>query len=232
MSTAAGGTPHSPCLPAVDAPGPLIELVTGTGSRELAVLIYRSAGADEPAPAALYDATSPRVYGLAVRILRSPTTAEEGAQASYLEVWRSSTSFDADRSSAMAWIMAIAHRRAVDRLRSDHSAIHPTRGLPIKPLGRRAARNARRKDRATSTEARQVRDAHGRLNPEQREALELVYFDGYTGVEPADLRVILTTLVNASLPTEPIGREVTGLGAPEGPGTVIKTDSASSQAGD
>ena len=58
------------------------------------------------------------MYGLAVRILEAPFEAEEVARDPYLEVWRTSTSFDADRNSSMAWIMAIAHRRAVDRLRS------------------------------------------------------------------------------------------------------------------
>ena len=190
MSRAVGGdAPDAPSsLRTVNARGPLIELVTSTGSREPAVLIYRSAGADETAFAALYDATAPRVYGLAVRIL-------EVAQDPYLEVWRTSTSFDADRNSSMAWIMAIAHRRAVDRLRSPHVATQPARGAPIRPVGRRAARNARRQDRATSTEGNQVREALDRLDPEQREALELAHFDGYARTEPHDLNEILATLV-------------------------------------
>ena len=118
MSRAMDDAPEPPSrLRTVNARGPIIELVTSTGSREPAVLIYRSAGTDETAIAALYDATAPRVYGLAVRILQWPTQAEEVTQDQdpYLEVWRTSTSFDADRNSAMAWIMAMAHRRAVDR---------------------------------------------------------------------------------------------------------------------
>jgi RNA polymerase sigma-70 factor, ECF subfamily len=182
----------------VNARGPLIELVTSTGSREPAVLIYRSAGADETAFAALYDAAAPRVYGLAVRILRVPTQSEDVAPDPYLEVWRTSTSFDADRNSAMAWIMAIAHRRAVDRLRSPHVATHAARGAPIRPLGRRAARNARRQDRAVSTEGNQIREALDRLDAEQRETLELAHFDGYARTEPPDLNEILATLVDLS----------------------------------
>lgn len=199
MSRAMDDAPEPPSrLRTVNARGPIIELVTSTGSREPAVLIYRSAGTDETAIAALYDATAPRVYGLAVRILQWPTQAEEVTQDQdpYLEVWRTSTSFDADRNSAMAWIMAMAHRRAVDRLRSAHDASQPAPSAPISPLGRRAARNARRHDRSASTECEQVREALSRLDPEQRDALELAHFDGYARAEPPDLAAILTTLVN------------------------------------
>ena len=69
---------------------------------------------------------------------------------------------------------------------------HPT---SARPLGRRAARNARRHDQAISTEGEQIRQALGRLDPAQREALELAHFDGYARAEPADLVAILTTLV-------------------------------------
>ena len=73
------------------------------------------------------------------------------------------------------------------------------RGALIRPVGRRAARNARRQDRATSTEGNQVREALDRLDPEQREALELAHFDGYARTEPPDLNEILATLVNLSV---------------------------------
>jgi RNA polymerase sigma-70 factor (ECF subfamily) len=185
MSNALGDFPDPPSgLQTVNALGPIIELMTSTGSRASAVLVYRSVAADETAFAAEYDATAPRVYGLAVPIVRPPTLAEDVARDSDLEVWRTATSFDADRNSAMAWIMAIAHRRAADRMRSGHDTSHPPQAGPIRPLGRRAARNARRQDRATSTEAHQVRAALERLNPEQRAALEITYFDGHASVPP------------------------------------------------
>jgi RNA polymerase sigma-70 factor, ECF subfamily len=185
-----------PGLRTVNARGPVVELVSSTGSREPAVLVYRSADVDETAFAALYDVSAPRVYGLAVRMLQAPTQADAVARDPYLEVWRTSTSFDADRNSAMAWIMAIAHRRAVDRLRSAHDASQPPPGGSISPLGRRAARKARRQQVAAANEGDRVRDALGRLTSEQREALELVHFDGYARAEPADLKAILATLVN------------------------------------
>jgi RNA polymerase sigma-70 factor (ECF subfamily) len=209
LSTASD-TPDAPSgLRTVKACGPIIELVTSTGSREPAVLVYRSAGVDETALAALCDVTAPRVYGLAVRILRSPIDVEEGPRDPYLEVWRTSTSFDADRNSSMAWIMAIAHRRAVDRLRSAHAPSQPRREGDISPLGRRAGRLARRQVRAGSTESVQVRDALDGLSPEQRDALELAHFDGYARAEPADLSAVLATLVSltAEAPDQPTSQD-------------------------
>ncbi len=157
------------------------------------MLIYRSAAVDEGAGAELGAAAATRVYGLAVRILPAPTGAEEVGLDSAHEIWRTSTRFDADRSSAMAWIMAIAHRRAVDRLRSarDTTAPPPPQ-VPVRALGRRARRHASqaRHDQATiCLDAAQVGEALARLNPEQREALELAYLDGYVAPQPPHLHL-------------------------------------------
>jgi RNA polymerase sigma-70 factor (ECF subfamily) len=181
----------------VNARGPTVVLVTSTGSREPAVLVYRSAGIDETAFGALFDVTAPRVYGLAMRIDGARGRAEETARDPYLEVWRTSTSFDSDRTSAMAWIKAIAHRRAMDRVRAAHDAKQPPPGAPVTPLvRRRAARSGRRSGRPLSTERHQVHEAVRRLTPAERDTLELAYFDGYARTEPADLNAILATLVN------------------------------------
>jgi RNA polymerase sigma-70 factor (ECF subfamily) len=188
MSEALRDAPDAPpSLHAVSEPDPIIELVTTTGSRELARLIYRSAVVDDGASAEPDAATTPRVYGLAVRIPPTPSPAEDVGQASVHEIWRTSTRFDADRSSAMAWIMAIAHRRAVDRLRSARDTTSPPPQRPVRALGRRARRHAglARYDQATiCDEATQVSDALARLDPEQREALELAYLDGYVAPHP------------------------------------------------
>jgi RNA polymerase sigma-70 factor (ECF subfamily) len=175
----------------LEARGPVVDIVTGTGSHEHGVLLYRSTVADQAAGTALSDVASTRVYGLALRIVGHDDATLE----STLEEWRASAVFDADRDSAMAWIMAIAYRRAVDRLHSAPEATHLRPARPTTTLGRRAARNARRLDRATSTEAHRVRAAFERLDAGQRQALEVVYRDAAATTEPTDLRVILTTLV-------------------------------------
>jgi RNA polymerase sigma-70 factor, ECF subfamily len=193
------------------APGPIIDLVSTTGARGPAELIYRSADLDETAFAP-DDPTTARVYGLAVRIAPSPPRAEEALSDSCGEVWRTSTRFDADRSSAIAWIMAIAHRRAVDRLRSARDTTAPPPVTPIRSLGRRARRHAHQ-DRhsrhvlAPHVEAAQVREALLRLDPEHRESLELAYLDTYSAAPSADLATIMSTIVNTRLPHEPVGPE-------------------------
>jgi RNA polymerase sigma-70 factor (ECF subfamily) len=181
-------------------PGTHIELVSTTGARDLAVLIYRSADLD-PTAFAPGEPTVLRAYGLAVRLGRSVGSDE----AERHEVWRTSTRFDADRSSAMAWIMAIAHRRAVDRLRSARDTTSPPPPAPARSLGRRARRNAHqdrhsRNDLATHAEVVQVRRALALLDPTQREQLELVYFERYAADRPDGLAAIMTTLVTARLP--------------------------------
>src|SRR5690606_30717186 len=79
--------------------------------------LKRSARGDRAAFAALYDATSPRMYGLVVRVVRDRAQADEVAQEVYLEVWRQAGRFDPTRGSALAWMMTIGHRKAVDRVR-------------------------------------------------------------------------------------------------------------------
>lgn len=201
MSTVTDDTPDArPGLRSVNPCGPVVELITTTGSHELGVLVYRSTAADQALCATPDQDPSPRLYGLALPLPGTP--AEDLAPDFSLEVWRTSAVFDADRDNAMAWIMAIAYRRAVDRLRSAHHPTHPPPARSISPLGRRAARNARRLDRATSTEAHRVRDAFAELDRGQREALEVVYFDEDPTAEPRDLTAVLTTLVTTPVPQD------------------------------
>src|SRR5881275_3487893 len=81
-------------------------------------LLRRVARGDEAAFGRLYDLLSSRVYGLVLRVLRDPAQAEEVSQEVLVEVWRTAGRFDATRGSATSWVLTIAHRRAVDRVRS------------------------------------------------------------------------------------------------------------------
>nr|WP_235433317.1 MULTISPECIES: sigma-70 family RNA polymerase sigma factor [Protofrankia] len=78
--------------------------------------------ADQQAFESLYTAVAGPVMGLLRALVRDPAQSEEVAQEVLIEVWRCAARFDARQGSAMAWIMTLAHRRAVDRVRSAQAA--------------------------------------------------------------------------------------------------------------
>lgn len=85
-------------------------------------LLRRVALGDETAFADLYDSTATMLFSIIRRVLRDRAQSEEVLQEVYLEIWQCATRFDPDRGSARAWLCAIAHRRAVDRVRSSSAA--------------------------------------------------------------------------------------------------------------
>ncbi|QIM23241.1 sigma-70 family RNA polymerase sigma factor [Phycicoccus sp. HDW14] len=145
----------------------------------------RSARGDEAAFAELYDATSRRVYGLVLRIVRDPAMSEEVTQEVYLDVWRTSARFDSARGSALSWLMTIAHRAAVDRVRSSEASrrrddAHAAANQPVEFDQTAEAASS-------SLEAQRVRKALLTLTEAQRSAVELAYLGGYTHTEVASL---------------------------------------------
>ncbi len=145
---------------------------------DLDVLLRRVARQDADAFAAFYDATRSRVFGLITRVLRDRGYSEETTQEVYLQVWRSAESYDPASGSALAWLMTLAHRRAVDRVRSEQAA------------GRRESRyGATTVDTAVdlvsdsvivSDERRRVAACLDGLTDLQRECIQLAYYDGLT----------------------------------------------------
>jgi RNA polymerase sigma-70 factor (ECF subfamily) len=164
--------------------------VGGPGPPELAELIHRSATTDEGAFAELYDATASRVYGLAVRVLQSPARAEDVALASYLEVWRSSRHFRADRCSALAWVSATALRQIADQLASDGGATYPPAAVPALALGEHVGVRGP----TSPADVDQLMEALAQLSPGERRTLELACRDGFDP-EGAHLTAVLTRLV-------------------------------------
>jgi RNA polymerase sigma-70 factor, ECF subfamily len=154
-------------------------------SSVLTALLKRAGRGDKDAFAELYDATSARVYGLAVRVVRDPAQAEEVAQESFLEIWRGSARFDPDRGSAIAWMLTIAHRKAVDRVRSAEAASR--RDTTYEQQNQLVVHDTTADAAHASLEARRVRSALTSLTEVQREALELAYFGGYTHTEVASM---------------------------------------------
>lgn len=154
----------------------------------LAAALRRCAAGDQRAFAEVYDATSARAYGLAVRVLRDRAQAEDAVQEAYLQVWRKSARFDPARGSAISWILMIVHGAAVDLVRSSQSRStredtyerqnDPLRVDRADPTG--AAAQA-------SDDAQRVRAAMSQLTDLQRTAVEMAYFDGRTHVEVAGI---------------------------------------------
>ncbi|MDN7121075.1 ECF RNA polymerase sigma factor SigK [Nocardioides sp. ChNu-153] len=172
-----GQTP--PAAPAAGAAVP----ADGDVNTQLGSLLRLSCRGDEQAFAALYDATSARVHGLVLRVVRNPSQAEEVTQEVFLEIWRTASRFDPERGSALSWLMTIAHRKAVDRVRSAEAATRRDTSYHQQSQG--VDHDATAEAAHSSIEAQRVRSALGALTAVQHEAVQLAYFGGYTHTEVA-----------------------------------------------
>ena len=150
---------------------------------DLSEALKLCARGDQAAFARLYDATAPRVYGLVVRVLRDPAQSEEVVQECFLDIWRNAARYDPARGSASSWILTIAHRRAVDRVRASEADTRRDReyGAGTQPV----SHDETAETAEARIEARRVRAALETLTPTQREAIELAYLGGYTHSEVA-----------------------------------------------
>lgn len=166
---------------ATDADPPAVDPPTA----DLADLLRRAARADEAAFAELYDAASARVYGLALRVVRDPAQAEEVAQEAFLEIWRTASRFDPALGSALAWMLTITHRKAVDRVRAAEATTR--RDLTYHQRNQPVPHDTTAEAAHASLEARRVRSALTALTEVQREAVSLAYLGGYTHTEVATM---------------------------------------------
>ncbi|UTT67693.1 ECF RNA polymerase sigma factor SigK [Janibacter sp. CX7] len=140
---------------------------------------------DEAAFAAVYDETAPRLHGLVLRILRNPAQSEEVTQEVFLEVWRRASHFDPQRGSAIGWLLTMAHRRAVDRVRSSQASVVRDDGWHAR--SREVDFDTTAEHATARIEAARVRAALEGLTEVQREAVSLAYLGGYTHTEVAGL---------------------------------------------
>jgi len=153
------------------------------GLDDLHVALSAVARGDEAAFGVVYDRAAPAVLGTVRRILRDPAQSEEVMQEVLLEVWRTAGRFDPAAGSAAAWITMLAHRRAVDRVRSEQRA------------ARRDARSASGEvdyDQVAeaveaSLDRERVRRCLDGLTELQRESVTLAYYGGYSYREVAQL---------------------------------------------
>ena len=148
-------------------------------------LIERMRTGDEAAFSALYDRYSAMLFGMLTRILRDQQAAEEVLQDLFLQLWRNAGQFDAGRGSLPAWLMVIGRSRAISRLRGrrDREVLEEEEG----DYANTFASGQNIEDETVRAElARNLSAALEQLPVEQRQALELAYFEGMTQSEIAN----------------------------------------------
>ncbi len=151
---------------------------------QLAGLLERVAQQDEASFASLYDATSRRVFGLALKILQDRSAAEEAALETYTYVWRQASHYDPDRASVMTWILTVTRSRAIDLLRSRMR--RNEREIPLEPI--LSLHDPSPDPELVSVERQRsmkVRKALESLPRKQREVIETAYFAGLSYSEVA-----------------------------------------------
>jgi RNA polymerase sigma-70 factor (ECF subfamily) len=169
--------PAHQARPVGAAPGPAI---TGL---DLAAQLTLVARGDAAAFDVVFEQLGPSVYGVVKRVIRDPAQSEEVTQDVMLEVWRTAAKFDAERGSATSWVMTLAHRRAVDRVRSvqkdaDRVRRTATADIPYDEVTETVE---------SSLERERVRRCLGSLTELQRETVTLAYYRGYTYGQLASL---------------------------------------------
>jgi len=154
------------------------------GPDELQAALSAVARGDEAAFAVVYDRAAPAVLGTVRRILRDPAQSEEVMQEVLLEVWRSAARFDPAAGSAASWITMLAHRRAVDRVRSEQRAVQrEARSAAVAEVGYDEVAEAVE----ASLDRERVRRCLDSLTELQRESVTLAYYGGYSYREVAQL---------------------------------------------
>lgn len=156
-------------------------------NRELAhlsdeALVALAARSEQSALAELYDRFGRPAYGLALRILRDESLAEDAVQEAFLTLWRTSARFVPERGKASTWILTLVHRRAVDLVRREERR----RADAIEQAPEQVSRDAVDEEAWLRLQRERVQDALRKLPDQQREAIELAYYGGFTQSELAE----------------------------------------------
>ncbi len=155
------------------------------GNDLLAEVFSRVCGGNQEAFAELYDLTSARVHGLVLSVVRAPDLAAEITQEVYVEVWQQAARWSPERGGLRAWMHTIAHRRAVDRVRSVQKATE--RDVRWAGTTREIEPDRTWEGVEQNLEAEGVRTALATLSEVQKQAVSLAYYGGYSHREVADM---------------------------------------------
>jgi RNA polymerase sigma-70 factor (ECF subfamily) len=148
-------------------------------------LLARAAHGEEAAFAQFYQATSPRVFGLALRILRERSAAEDITCEVFTQVWQKVREFDPYRGTAIAWLLTMARTRAIDRLRQDRR-VDSKQDVLETALEVWAETATPEQNTLIDERAVRVRTALAKLPAEQREAISISFFGGLSHSETAE----------------------------------------------
>lgn len=155
-------------------------------------LLERVSNGDQPAFEQLYERFSSRVFGLANRIVRDPSQAEEVAQEIFLEIWRRASRFDRNRGSGTAWIMTLTHGRSVDRVRQAQASRARDLRATVDSFDREI--DSVSETVVSHADTVQVHECLETLTMLQRQSITLAYFGGHTQREVGEM-------LGAPLPT-------------------------------
>jgi len=144
---------------------------------------------------AIFEQVGPSVFGVVKRVIRDPAQSEEVTQDVLLDIWQDASKFDAERGSAVAWVMTLAHRRAVDRVRSvqkeaDRERRVATAEIPYDEVAEAVE---------SSLERERVWRCLGSLTELQRESVTLAYYGGYTYGQVAGLLGVPTGTIKTRM---------------------------------
>jgi RNA polymerase sigma-70 factor (ECF subfamily) len=154
--------------------------------KRFAAWMQAIAAGDQAAFTQFYDATNRQTYGLLLRMLKNPATAEEVLLDVYLQVWRQAAHYETARGSVLAWLMTIARTRALDRMRASGYQARENEDLEIVSLTKASADDSPEETSLLNERQRMVRAALAQLSPEQRSLIEAAYFDGLSHSELAE----------------------------------------------
>jgi len=162
-----------------------VTTIGGSGASPDAALVRRLLQRDVLAFEELYDRHSRAVFGLVLRILRQAGTAEEVVQDVFLQLWRNAGRYDEDRGPFVPWLFTLARNRALDtlRLKSERQRRREEQSEEFPPVASAPPEFDRQLDDQRS--ASKVRALMASLNPQQKRAIELAYFEGLSHTEIA-----------------------------------------------